>query len=163
MHKNLMIIGGITGVVVMVLLGSLLNRTPSTETRPIEKAAVPLTTTNQAGGQLAADTLKTSWYTAYSPESVSQVAADNKKAVIFFHAGWCPTCLAAAKDFQENISQVPADVTILKANYDTETELKKKYSVVMQDTFVQVDAEGNQVAMWNSGGEGIESLLANLR
>lgn len=104
-----------------------------------------------------------SWYTVYSPEALAAAVADDKKAVIFFHASWCPTCKAASEDFQANSNQIPSDVTILKADYDAETELKKKYGVVMQDTFVQVDNNGDAIATWNSGGKGIKTLLANVK
>jgi len=32
----------------------------------------------------------------------------------------------------------------------------------MQDTFVQVDKNGDEITKWNSGGEGIKTLLANI-
>jgi thiol-disulfide isomerase/thioredoxin len=103
------------------------------------------------------------WYQEYSEATLAQATTEDGKTVIFFHAGWCPTCQAASKDFEANRSQIPSDVTILKADYDAETELKTKYGVVMQDTFIQVNANGEVVSTWNSGGEGIKSLLANVQ
>ena len=101
-------------------------------------------------------------FLAYSQDNLKK-ATENGKAVIFFHAGWCPTCQAAEADFQSNFEQIPENVTILKADYDTEAELKSKYGIIMQDTFVEVDAQGNEIAKWNSGGEGVKMLLANLK
>ena len=37
---------------------------------------------------------------------------------------------------------------ILKVNYDTETELKQKYSILSQSTFVQIDSLGNMYKRW---------------
>lgn len=37
---------------------------------------------------------------------------------------------------------------ILKVNYDTSTELKKKYSILSQSTFVQIDNQGNMYKRW---------------
>ncbi|NCS87109.1 hypothetical protein CO050_00135 [Candidatus Roizmanbacteria bacterium CG_4_9_14_0_2_um_filter_38_17] len=60
---------------------------------------------------------------------------------------------------QTNFGKIPSDVTILKTDYDTATDLKAKYNITMQDSFVQVDNEGNEISKWNSGGEGIKILL----
>ena len=38
-----------------------------------------------------------------------------------------------------------------------------RYGIVMQDTFVQVDAEGEEITKWNSGGAGVSSLLSNIK
>lgn len=85
----------------------------------------------------------------------------NGKQVIFFHAKWCPTCKAANEAFQERYGDIPSDVVILKADYDTEKELKQKYGITYQHTFVQIDNEGNELAKWNGGD--IENLLNNLQ
>ena len=50
---------------------------------------------------------------------------------------------------------------MFKTSFDTETELKKKYSITYQHTYVQVDAAGNAVATWNGGA--LDALLANLK
>lgn len=118
-----------------------------------------LESTSQESSLDAAQQPVASRYTEYSPELLSQAQAEGKRVVLFFHADWCPTCIAAAKDFTENYDQIPEDTIILKADYDTETELKKKYAVVTQDTFIQLGADDSVVARWNGGGEGIRSLL----
>ena len=101
-------------------------------------------------------------YVTYSPENLSVATENDGRAVIFFAASWCPSCKEAEKDFQANFEKVPEDVTILKTDYDTATDLKAKYSITMQDTFVQVDKNGDEITKWNSGGEGIKTLLANI-
>jgi thiol-disulfide isomerase/thioredoxin len=90
-------------------------------------------------------------YVDYSEEALAAATAEDGKAVIFFHAGWCPTCRAAEKDILENSETIPEDVTILKADFDTERELKQKYEIVTQHTFVQVDADGNEISKWVGG------------
>lgn len=101
-------------------------------------------------------------FVAYSDENLKQATGDGGKAIIFFHASWCPVCSEAEADLKANWDKVPADVTILKTDYDSARELKAKYGVVSQDTWVQVDDKGNEVTKWNSGGQGLASLLANL-
>jgi thiol-disulfide isomerase/thioredoxin len=152
---GLFIVGGIV-IVVAVMLGTSLTGNKETEVQ-VQNQPVPVTEAQVINNE------SVSWYTDYSDGVVAEAAVSGKRAIIFFHAGWCPTCLAASRDFEAHRDQIPSDVVIVKADYDTETDLKKKYGVVMQDTFVQVDAEGNVLATWNSGGEGIKTLLANVQ
>lgn len=162
MNKNtLLVIGGVAIVAVVLLGKSFLSNNSTANKDVVNQVNVAGNLDQQATAPSPEENI--SWSTAYSPKALAAATADDQRAVIFFHASWCPTCKVASEDFQTNITQIPSDVTILKANYDTETELKKKYSVVMQDTFVQVDGKGNAIATWNSGGEGIKTLLANLK
>ena len=77
--------------------------------------------------------------------------ANDGKVVLFFHAAWCPTCIAANADITANKADIPEGMTIMKVDYDTASALKDKYGVTYQHTFVQVDAEGNQLKKWNGG------------
>lgn len=90
-------------------------------------------------------------YEDYSPAALAAAVNNGGKAVLFFWAAWCPYCKEANTDFINNIGQIPAGVTVLKTNYDTEKDLKTKYGVTYQHTFVQVDSQGKQVAKWNGG------------
>ncbi len=75
--------------------------------------------------------------------------ADSKK-VYFFHASWCLICQGIDKEASADMTKVPADVTLIKTDFDTATELRKKYGVTTQYTFVQVDASGNETAQWSA-------------
>ncbi len=68
--------------------------------------------------------------------------------VLFFYASWCPTCQAADANFLK--STLPSGLFILKVDYDLSPELKKKYGVTYQHTFVQVDEKGNMIKKWSS-------------
>ena len=157
----MLIFGGIAIVAVLLLSIFAMPNNSNTD----KEAKVPSNVISNNGEQENAPMgdENASWYTAYSEKELEGALSSNQKTVIFFHAGWCPTCIAASEDFQANINQIPSDVTILKADYDAETELKEKYGVVMQDTFIQVNSDGEEIAKWNSGGEGISTLLANLK
>lgn len=97
-------------------------------------------------------------YVPYSSQTFADSA--NKKRVLFFHATWCPTCKVANEQFSTNANEIPDNVVILKTDYDKEIELKKKYGITYQHTFVQVDEQGNEITKW-SGGD-IEALKDNL-
>lgn len=99
-------------------------------------------------------------YIAYDPALIS--SAKDGKVVIYFYANWCPTCRLQDADILKEKENIPSDVTILKADYDKETELKKKYAVTSQHTFVQVDAEGNEITKW-TGGTSLNGLVAKLK
>jgi thiol-disulfide isomerase/thioredoxin len=86
-------------------------------------------------------------------------SASGKKRVIFFHAVWCPTCKVANEEFTSQKDRIPEDVILFKTDYDTETELKKKYGITYQHTFVLVDENGDEIKKWNGGG--IEELISN--
>jgi thiol-disulfide isomerase/thioredoxin len=88
-------------------------------------------------------------YAAYSEDSLAM--AQKGKTVLFFHASWCPSCRGADADIQKNSAAIPAGVTILKTDYDTEIALKQKYGVTTQHTFVEIDSAGTLVQKWSGG------------
>lgn len=75
--------------------------------------------------------------------------ADSKK-VYFFHASWCPTCQSIDKEISADMSKIPAGVTLIKTDFDSSTDLRQKYGVTTQYTFVQVDNSGNETAQWSA-------------
>lgn len=83
-------------------------------------------------------------YQDYSESTYSELLGE-KPLALFFHASWCPTCRSEEKLIQENLSSFPKDFTILKADYDTETELKKKYGITMQSIVVVIDETGKEI------------------
>jgi thioredoxin 1 len=87
-------------------------------------------------------------YEAYAPEKVAKAAEGD--VVLFFRASWCPSCKSVDADIKKNVSAIPKGVTILDVNYDDSAALKQKYGVTYQHTFVQVDANGNQIAKWSA-------------
>jgi thioredoxin 1 len=88
-------------------------------------------------------------------------AAKGKKRVYFFYASWCPTCKAANTELTENLDGIPQDVVLFKTDYDKEVELKKKYGITYQHTYVLVDENGDEVKKWNGGD--LPELIANTK
>lgn len=104
--------------------------------------------------------MKTGSYEAYSPEKLARAATGD--VVLFFHASWCPSCRSLNSDIEKNISSIPEGVSILKVDYDKETELKKKYGVTYQHTLVQVDKDGNLIKKW-SGSPKLANLVSEIK
>lgn len=75
---------------------------------------------------------------------------DDSKKVYFFHASWCPICRGIDKEINADMSKIPDGVTLIKTDYDNSTDLRQKYGVTTQYTFVQVDSKGNETAQWSA-------------
>lgn len=87
--------------------------------------------------------------------------AVDRRRVYFFHASWCSSCRAADSALRSNRELIPSDVVVFRTDYDANRELKQRYAVTYQHTFVLVDAAGNALRTW-SGGD-IDLLLENTR
>lgn len=99
-------------------------------------------------------------YEVYSPEKIAR--AENGQVVLFFRASWCPTCRVVNADINANILKIPSNLSILDIDYDNSKELKKKYGVTYQHTFVQVDKDGNLIKKW-VGSPTLESLISEIK
>lgn len=80
---------------------------------------------------------------SYVDYSEAELAESSGKKVLFFHAPWCPQCRSIEQGILEQ--GVPKGYTILKVDYDSSTELKQKYGVTLQTTFVKLDDDNNAV------------------
>ena len=97
-------------------------------------------------------------YTDYDAAKLAN--AQKGKVVLFFHAPWCPTCKEADKNF--TTSSTPDGLTLLKTDYDSSKDLKKKYGITYQHTFVQVDKDGNLIKKW-SGSTSYDDIKPQLQ
>lgn len=99
---------------------------------------------------------KTGGYNQYSTANIDKNATGTN--VIFFHASWCPSCKSSDTDIKANLSKIPDNLQILKLDYDTSTELKQKYGVTSQHTFVKIDKDGNKLAI-KSGLSTLQDII----
>ena len=90
----------------------------------------------------------------YTEQAASRAGT---KVVYFFHAPWCPTCRATEKAIARD--GIPAGLTLVKVDFDSEDDLRRQYGVTTQHTFVQVDPSGAELAKW-TGSEGGAEILA---
>ncbi len=95
-------------------------------------------------------------YMAYDEQKVSD--SDENK-VLFFHASWCPDCVAANKSIAE--ASTTTWLKIFKIDFDDSVELRKKYGVTKQHTFVQIDANWELVKKWG-GTNTLEEISAEV-
>lgn len=78
-------------------------------------------------------------YTDYS----ASVLANGETKVLFFHAAWCPVCRSADAELKDWYAAGLPTRNVYKVDYDTSADLKAKFGVTYQHTFVLVDGEGN--------------------
>jgi thioredoxin 1 len=89
-----------------------------------------------------------SGYITYDEYNADKAAYSQGDVVLFFHASWCPTCQRAEKNLEADPAAIPTDLTIVKVDYDSSSEMKQQYGVTVQHTFVQVDESGTQLTKW---------------
>jgi thiol-disulfide isomerase/thioredoxin len=107
------------------------------------------------------DAYTSSYAASYEPYDDSKlVYAKMAPVILFFYADWCPSCVSTERIFAKKISTLPPGLKILKIDYDTAVDLKEKYKIEYQHTFIQVDENGNEIARWTGGA--IDGILANL-
>lgn len=104
--------------------------------------------------------MKQGTYQDFSSDKLA--LAKTEKVVLFFKAGWCPTCKGVDSDINSHLNQIPKNVNILVVDYDTSTDLNKKYGVTYQHTFVQVDSNGMLIKKW-SGSPTLTNLVKEIK
>ncbi len=144
------------------------DETSMTEAEKMEqKAMMEKTAMEEKEAMTKTETTKTETmmkagsYEAYSSEKVAMASATHQ-VVLFFRAGWCPSCRAVDADIKANMSKIPGSLAILDVDYDNSTALKQKYGVTYQHTFVQVDSSGNLIKKW-SGSPTLSALVAEVK
>lgn len=72
----------------------------------------------------------------YTPEALAAAEKAGQPVALHFHADWCPTCRAQDKALQSLKAEKGLDITVLTVNYDTEKDVKRRFKVNAQSTFV---------------------------
>lgn len=122
----------------------------STESESMESESMESTESDDMASEEAEPAAAASgaYITLAEYEGSKDMYADSD-VVLFFNADWCSTCKEARENLKADPAAIPAGLTIVKVDYDDSDELKQKYGVTVQHTFVQVDADGNELAKWN--------------
>jgi hypothetical protein len=124
-------------------------------------SSTPATTESTPAEAPAEESTCEGRYAEYSAAAVADECYTD--TILFFHASWCPEC----RGFEEAIKggTVPDGAQILKVDYDSATDLRKKHEVTIQSTFVRVDSSGERVKLWSGYGQdkSVDAVLENTK
>lgn len=72
----------------------------------------------------------------YSAAALADAQKAGEPVALHFHASWCTTCKAQDKAFTELQADPSLKLTVLKVDYDKESELKQQLKVRNQSTLI---------------------------
>lgn len=141
---KILYIGAAIAVVVVsasIYLFMTLKDNGTTQGNISSQTTPPAAPSKQAPIASSPDVVAAGVYQEYSDAAYAEAKGSR---VLFFHAPWCSQCRALDKDIIDQ-AELADGVTIFKVDYDTATELRKKYDVTLQTTLVRVDQDGAKV------------------
>ena len=100
-------------------------------------------------------------YITYDQYQASKDTYADSKVVLFFNATWCPDCRAINEALTSDPGKIPAGTTVVSVDYDQHADLRQRYGVTMQHTFVQIDTNGEKTRQWVSTS--VDALLKELQ
>jgi len=153
-------IGILIGLLAYAVLQKPVQETPNESTvnenssTVVEQAAVSDKTSTTAE-------LNPGIYTDYSEDAIGSDGFD--RTILFFYAPWCPECRSFDQIIED--SKIPDGVQVLRTDYDSSTDLRKKYGVTIQTSFVGVDKSGEKLKLWSGYGQAklLDAILDNTK
>ena len=100
-------------------------------------------------------------YITYDQYQASKDKYADSKVVLFFNAKWCPACRAINEALTSDPGKIPAKTTVVSVDYDQHTDLRQRYGVTTQHTFVQIDTNDEKTRQWVSTS--VDALLKELQ
>ena len=110
-------------------------------------------------GRMLRTAMSTGQKVLFSTLRAAEAIAANGPAVLMFAADWCPICQADLKDINAHGSRL-GDVTVVVVDYDKSADLKTRYGITYQHTYVQIDAMGRKLGVWSGGG--VDGILSHV-
>ena len=93
------------------------------------------------------ESIKPGAYIDFSNEAF--VGSAGTKRILFFYSDQIPKSVTLGQEITLLSDQIPENVTILRVNYDSESELKTKYNTTTPNVLIQVDTDGKEISRWN--------------
>ncbi len=131
-----------------------------TQSAPAASSTVPSSQGTASPGSTSSATTSAaearSGYVTYADYTADKAAFSAGPVVLFFHADWCPTCRTTDGNLTADPASLPAGLTVVKLDFDSENDLRQQYGVTVQHTFVQIAPDGAKLAAWTgtlTGGD----------
>jgi thiol-disulfide isomerase/thioredoxin len=134
--RVLLVVMGIAAVIVAAIIGVVLFTPPAAPDPSSLSSHSPAADSPAAGATAGSEGV----YVEYSDDVIAQAEG---RVLLFFHAPWCPQCRSVESDILAE--GVPDGLTIVKVDYDSRQDLRQRYGVTVQTTFVEVDAAGTEL------------------
>ena len=96
---------------------------------------------------------------AFTTQKDAMMGPKGQTVVYFFAATWCPDCQATYKDLKANFSKLPMNFKLVFVNYDKNPDLRKKYGITAQHTFLTVGPMGEKKKVW-AGSVTVADIVA---
>ncbi len=136
--KRVVVVGGLV-ILMLAGIGLYLGYVQNTKmANQQNEARSPQLTNNQAAS--LSDPQQPGTYIDYDKDALANAQGSR---ILFFYAPWCPQCRQLDEDIKKNT--IPAGTTIIKVDYDSNQELRKKYGVTLQTSLVKIDESENLV------------------
>lgn len=142
--------------ILFLLIGCAKQSLPPPADVPPEDVGSPTTAMPVPGVEGVEEMLAFGIYTDYTDD----VIGDGDPSVLFFHAVWCPICKRTDETLTQWYEEEDFPLSVYKVDYDNSSDLKERYGVTYQHTFVLLDGEGNTLKVLAApSDEDLKSLL----
>jgi thiol-disulfide isomerase/thioredoxin len=128
---------------------------------PITKSTEPDSSMSETPSASETTTEAAGNYMPYESFVTSGDKYSDSKVVLFFNAVWCSTCQQARENIEASLGQIPKDLAIVVVDFDDSIELRKKYGVTVQHTFIEIDSAGEPLGKW-SGSVTVDQIVEQL-
>ncbi len=118
------------------------SRTPSEGKQPKSQPGLTSVPAQSPAALPAPAMAQPGTFVDYSPAAFNNSSGSR---IVFFHAPWCFQCRELEKDIKANLDKIPSGVTVFKIDYDSNQDLRQKYGVKLQTSFIKVDAGGKVI------------------
>lgn len=128
---------------------------------PVSTNTEPDTSMSETPSDSEATTVSAGYYLPYESFATYRDQYSDSKVVLFFNAAWCSTCQQARENIEASLGEIPADLAIVLVDFEDSIELRKKYGVTVQHTFIEIDSAGELLGKW-SGSVTVEKIVEQL-
>lgn len=138
-----------------LLLASCASLGPVATTPEPEASISEMPSASETTSEAAGD------YIPYGSFATSGDKYSESRVVLFFNAMWCSTCQQARENIEASLGEIPEDLVIVVVDFDSSIELRKKYGVTVQHTFIEIDSAGEPLGKW-SGSVTVDQIVDQL-
>ncbi|MEN8251992.1 MAG: thioredoxin family protein [Patescibacteria group bacterium] len=112
----------------------------------------------ETGERMLEESNDPGYYGEYGDDGID----DYENVILFFTTEWCPSCVDAQKDIEDNENKIPSNVAIVRVDFDEEKELCQQHGIAQQHTFVLLGGEDHDDKKWQ-GSKTLWEIIDNIK